>query len=99
MTNRRKLGGRFTEPNLPQRYIVHDSGVTVENRYRGGDHGPPHLHVVGRGRSTKIGQNGRPLRNNPPLSAAQQAVVTANRRAIRKATGRIGRWHWFESLP
>lgn len=104
MARRHKQGGRYTEPDFPPRVIARERGVIIENRYGGGDHGPPHLHVVGlhvvgRGVSTKIGQNGRSLRNYPPLSPVQRVVVLANRRAIRNAIRRIGRWHWFEALP
>lgn len=94
----RKQGGRYTEPELPPHIVVNEGGVTVEHFYRSGDHGPPHLHVNGVGLSTRIGQNGRPLNYDLPLSAAQEAVIAKYRRAIRKAARKIGRWHWFASL-
>jgi hypothetical protein len=99
MAKRRKQGGRFTEPDLPPRLIVDEGGVTIEHLYRSGDHGPPHLHVSGQGNATRVGQNGKPIERSPPLSADQEAVIAANRRAIRKAVRKIGSWHWYQSLP
>jgi hypothetical protein len=96
---RRKAGGRYTEPDLPGRVIVYDGAIVVEHFYRGGDHGPPHLHVSGGGTATRIGQNGRPLQGDLPLTASQQETIEENRALIRKALRKIGRWHWFESLP
>jgi hypothetical protein len=93
-----KQGGRFTEPaGLPPHVVVSDSGVVIVHYYRGQDHGPPHLHVTDGNDTTRIGQNGHPLRYDPPLTARQAAVVSANRKTIRKAIRRIGRWHWFNS--
>jgi hypothetical protein len=92
----RKHGGRYTEPaGLPPHVIVSDSGVAIVQYYRGQDHGPPHLHVTEGENTTRIGQNGYPLRHDPPLTAKQAAVVSANPKTIRKAIRRIGRWHWF----
>lgn len=82
-----KQGGKITEPNpAPTGTIVQQDGVTV-TRYPG-DHGPPHVHVNGKGPSTKIGQNGKPLRNLSELSPRQRAVVQRNLRQIRKALER-----------
>ncbi len=99
MPERRKQGGQYTGPDLPPRVVVDEGGVMIEHRYRSGDHGPPHLHVMGQGMATKIGQNGKPIENSPPLSAVQEAVIQAHRSAIRKAVRKIGRWHWYQSLP
>jgi hypothetical protein len=40
---------------------------------------------------TRIGQNGRPLRGNPALTAVQQTVVFAHLSKIRAAVRKIGR--------
>ena len=85
-------GGSRTEPTLPDKTIANQNGVTVEHNYRSGDHGPAHAHVVGGGETTRIGQNGKPLKGNPELSRTQQQVVQDNRSTIRKAVGKIGRW-------
>jgi len=84
--------GATTEPTLPDREIASDGEVSIEHNYRGGDHGPAHAHVVGGGRTTKIGQNGKPLKGQPELTSQQQKVVNANKSAIRRALGKIGRW-------
>jgi hypothetical protein len=90
-----KLNGTITEPNLPPKTIVNEDGVTITHNTRGGDHGPPHAHVSGEGPDTRIGQAGKPLRGDPELSAAQRNVIQANKGAIRKAIGQIGRYFRF----
>jgi hypothetical protein len=50
---RRKVGGRYTEPDLPDRVVVRHGLVTIEHFYRSGDHGPPHLHVSGGGTASR----------------------------------------------
>jgi hypothetical protein len=59
------------------------------------------LHIAGPAghNKTRIGQNGHPLEHDPPLTAAQRAVVEAHRRLIRRAVRKIGRWYWFEQQP
>jgi hypothetical protein len=98
MPRRRKLGGRFTEPDLPPGRLVVEKGVTIEHLYRSGDHGPPHFHVTGQGVEVCIGQNGKRLDREPPLTGDQNGVIRANLRLIRKAARRIGRWYWFDNL-
>lgn len=99
---RTKRGGRFTEPTLPANPVVSERGVVI--RYylgtTGGriEHGPPHLHVTGRGPSTRIGQLGRPIAGEPELSAAQADVTRRHQRLIRRAVRKIARWHFFETL-
>jgi RHS repeat-associated protein len=75
----RKQGGAITEPNLPDKTVVKQDGVSVEHYTRSGDHGPPHLHVSGEGPSTRIGQAGRPLSGDPELSSRQAQVVQETR--------------------
>jgi len=82
-----------TEPTLPDKKIASGNGVTVEHNYRGGDHPPAHAHVVGGSRpETRIGPNGKPLKNNPELTAVQKAVVQENKSVIRNAVNKIARW-------
>ena len=90
-----KSGGSLTEPKLPGKTIVSEDGVTVEHYTRSGDHGPPHAHVSGQGPSTRIGQNGKPLKGDAELSPAQRQVIDDNKSVIRKAIDQIGRWFDF----
>lgn len=92
----RKQDGSFTEPDMPPRTIVDNDGVKIENFYCSqGDHAPPHLHVSGQGDEVRIGQNGKPLEHDPPLSRHQREIVARHRNLIRRALKKIGRWHWF----
>ena len=86
-----KSGAR-TEPTLPGKTIVAEEGVTVQHYTRSGDHGPAHLHVRGEGAETRIGQNGKPMKGDPPLSATQAQVVQQNKSTIRGAVDKIMRW-------
>ncbi len=91
-----KQAGRLTEPNpAPTGTIVQEKGVTIQRYTR--DHGPAHLHVEGRGSSTRIGQNGRPLRGDPALSRTQQQVVNNNRSQIRRTVKQVMKEHRFNS--
>jgi hypothetical protein len=92
-----KDGGARTEPSLPSRTVVKEGGVEITHNYRGNDHGPAHLHVDGEGPSTRTGMNGKPLRGNPELSAAQRNVVQDNKSVIRNAVDRIQRWFSFNN--
>jgi hypothetical protein len=76
---------------------VDENGVTIEHNYRSNDHGYAHAHVTGGGPSTRIGQNGRPYRNDPELTPQQRTVVENNRSTIRNALGKIGRWLDYNS--
>jgi hypothetical protein len=89
--------GAFTEPKLPSKTVAKGEGVEIVHYTKSGDHGPPHLHVKGGGTETRIGQAGKPLANNPALTAQQQAVVKDNKSAIRKAVDQIGRYVRFEN--
>jgi hypothetical protein len=82
----------FTEPNLPGKTIVSESGVTVEHYYHAEEHGPAHAHVIGGGGKVRIGQNGKPLKGDPELSYKQRDVVDGNISEIRRALGKIGNW-------
>lgn len=92
-----KRGGKYPQPLMPPRTLVRQNGVTIENYYCSqGDHGPPHLHLHGKGDETRIGQNGHPLKNDPAPSPAQKEVISDNRALIRKALKKIGRWYYYE---
>ncbi len=93
-----KLGGNVTEPNLPSKTIANERGVEIVHYTRSGDHGPPHLHVLGGGPETKIGQAGRVLDGSPELTAIQELVVATNKSAIRKAVDQIGRWFRYNNM-
>ncbi|MBI1758418.1 MAG: DUF4160 domain-containing protein [Actinobacteria bacterium] len=67
--------------------IVRERGVRI--RIYPNDHAPVHAHVSGGGRTTtRIGQNGKPLRGSRELTETQRRVVKANIRTIRKAIRR-----------
>jgi hypothetical protein len=92
----RKLGGRITEPVLPEKTVCESEGIRIIHFYRSGDHGPPHLHIFeDDGHETRIGQRGLPLRHSPPLTARQSALVIQSKAVIRKALRKIARWHWY----
>jgi RHS repeat-associated protein len=93
----RRAGGALTEPTLPSKTVVEQDGVKIVHYTASGDHAPAHLHVKGQGPEVRIGQNGKPLKNNSELSATQKKVVTANKAAIRKAVDKIQRYHRFHN--
>lgn len=92
----RKQDGKLTEPTLPSKLIASGGGVTIEHYYRSRDHGYAHLHVKGEGQETRIGQNGKAAFRDPDPTSAQQAVIDANKAAIRQAVKKIGRWLVFK---
>ena len=82
-----------TQPKLPPRTIVSEDGVVIYRNPPGPrEHGPAHLHVDGGGKSTKIGQNGRPIEGQPELSPRQRLVVEGNKGLIRTAVDKIMRY-------
>lgn len=86
--------GLNSEPTLPPKTIVHENGVTIEHYYPN-DHSPAHLHVYeddNKGRDTKIGQNGKPLKGERPLTSKEAAVVRNNKSKIRRAVKKIIKW-------
>ncbi len=93
----RKAGGALTEPTLPPKTVVEQNGVKIVHYTASGDHAPAHLHVKGQGNEVRIGQNGKPLKNNLELSAAQKKVVAENKAIIRKAINKIQRYHKFHN--
>ncbi|MDR2757572.1 MAG: hypothetical protein LBC20_17930, partial [Planctomycetaceae bacterium] len=60
------------------------------------DHPPAHLHVEGHGQPTRIGMNGKPIKNDPELSPQQRKVVKDNISTIRKAVRKIRQWFKYE---
>lgn len=92
----RKQGGKLTEPILPAKIIATGGGVTIEHYYRSNDHEPAHLHVVGGGQKTRIGQMGKVIfAGDPEPSPSQRKLIDAHKAAIRRAVKKIGRWLWF----
>lgn len=59
--------GWNSAPSLPPSIIVSESGVTIEHYY-GDEHLPAHAHVKGGGKGTRIGANGKPIKEDPELS-------------------------------
>src|SRR4029077_14402466 len=92
-----KLGGKITEPSLPDKTIAKSGDVEIVHYTRSGDHGPAHLHVKGGGEETRIGQNGKPIKGSPELTAEQKAAVQEFKQDIRKAVGQIMKWFNYNS--
>ena len=93
----RKQDGSVTEPSLSDKSIVKEDGVEIKHYTRSGDHGPPHMHVTGGGKETKIGQNGKPIDGSPELTAAQKRVVEKNKSTVRKVGKQIGKFNRFNN--
>ncbi|MDR1888491.1 MAG: RHS domain-containing protein [Zoogloeaceae bacterium] len=97
--------GLNTEPTLPSREIVKkgEGNVTIRHKYGTSgsgrkEHAPVHAHVEGGGEyEVRIGQNGKPLAGEKPLSATQQKVVDANKSKIRQVLKKIGKWYRHQS--
>jgi hypothetical protein len=83
-----------TEPTLPPKDIVLSNGVRIFRNID--DHPPAHLHVEGHGQPTRIGMNGKPIKNDPELSPQQRKVVKDNISTIRKAVRKIRQWFKYE---
>ena len=84
--------GALTEPTLPPKIIAQQDGVKVVHYTKSGDHGPPHAHVIGGGKETRIGQAGKPLKGNSALTTQQADVVSQYKAEIRNAIKKIGRY-------
>ena len=67
----------MTEPTLPPKVVAEQDGVKI--------------HVDGGGKSTKIGQAGKPLKGSPKLSSTQQSIVDEFKSEIRSAVNKIGK--------
>ncbi|WP_100090430.1 RHS repeat domain-containing protein [Snodgrassella alvi] len=89
------LGLKYTEPKLPPKVIVKESGVTIEHYYPN-DHPQGHAHVKGGGPETKIGSNGHPIKGYPELTPKQNSVVRRNKSIIRSHLNKIKKWLWFK---
>ena len=63
--------------------VFHSGGV--KGIIYSGDHGPPHLHIVGGGVECRVGQNGKPILKDGPLTPVQQRVIKENLDKIRDA--------------
>lgn len=55
------------------------------------------MHVNGTGKETKIGQNGKPIEGSRELTAAQETVVSNNKKVIRKAAKKIGQYYRYNN--
>ena len=78
---------------LPPKTIVKEEGIEIKHYTKSGDHGPAHLHVTGGGQEVRIGQNGKPLKGDPKLTAAQKEIVQKNIKQIRDAVAKMQKWH------
>lgn len=87
-----KEGGKYTEPTLPSKTIADNGDVKAQHYTRGGDHGPPHVHIKGGGKEAKVGQNGKPV-DGSTLTSTQQSFVDEFKSDIRSALKKIGRWY------
>ncbi|MEQ1673375.1 MAG: DUF4160 domain-containing protein, partial [Hyphomicrobium sp.] len=65
------------------RKILDEDGVCVS--LYSNDHAPPHVHVKGGGPETRVGQNLKPILNDPPLAPKQRKVCGCNKNKIAKA--------------
>jgi RHS repeat-associated protein len=92
-----KANGKYTEPKLPPKTVAEEGNIKAEHYTRSGDHGPPHIHVKGGGKETKVGQNGKPISGAPELTAAQKEFVNNFKAQIRNAVDKIGRWYNYNS--
>ena len=90
----RPATAQTTEPTLPPKKLAEQHDVVIEHYYRSGDHGPAHAHVHGGGPSTRIGPAGKPLKGQPAMTSAQQAVYDANKSAVRRAINKRVRIVW-----
>ena len=79
---------------LPPNPIVKERGVEVRHNYPR-DHAPAHVHVVGHGQKTRIGQNCNPIepRIDPQLTGVPRDVVNENKKKIKKAVDQIMKWY------
>jgi RHS repeat-associated protein len=90
-----KKGGKITEPKLPPKTVAQEGNIKAVHYTKSGDHGPAHLHIKGGGYEVKIGQNGKPLKGEKELSAAQSEFVNNNKATIRKAVRQIQQYHKY----
>lgn len=95
--NSRSSSGNFTEPTLPSKTIVDQNGVKIQHYYKSGDHAPAHMHVNGKGVSTKIGPNGKSIKGSPQPSTYQKAVIDANKSRIRSSGRKINNYIKFQN--
>ena len=65
--------------------IVNEGGVKIHIYPK--DHLPPHAHVRSGKRNIRIGQNGKPLKNEGELTPKERSVVDANLPTIRREIG------------
>lgn len=78
-------------PILPAPEIIKEGGVIIEHYYPN-DHGPAHAYVYeigNKGRGTKIGENGKPLKGERALTTREMKVVGRNKAKIRKDIQKI----------
>jgi hypothetical protein len=62
--------------------IIQQNGIQTTWNPR--DHAPPHVHVEQNGKTlTRIGQNCKPILNDPPLTGIAKEVVENNKKLIR----------------
>jgi RHS repeat-associated protein len=86
-----------TNTDWPQPVIAKGRGVTIRHNYHDplngtqSDHGYAHAHVHGGGPETRIGPNGYPFGDDPPMTKVQRDVYMSNRSKTRRVLNKIGR--------
>ncbi|KAF0250314.1 MAG: hypothetical protein FD167_296, partial [bacterium] len=95
----RKQGGKFTEPSLPAKTLGKGKDTTVVHFTRSGDHAPAHAHVLDKDgkTATRVGQNRKPIEDDPEPTAKQQQVLDDNKQKIRRGINKIQRYHKFHN--
>jgi RHS repeat-associated protein len=71
--------------------IADENGVQIISHGSNDRHKPAHVHVIGGGKETRIGANGKPLKNQPELTTKQKAVVVNHKKEIRKEVNKVGK--------
>ena len=71
--------------------IAEENGVRIQSYGSNDVHKPAHAHVIGGGKETRIGANGKPMKGQPPLTTKQRKVVDNHKTQIRKEVNKVGR--------
>ena len=101
----------ITRPTLGGPVIYRRGPVTISQNYANypdaalpgtpAEHGPPHVHIEGGGRPTRVGVNGSPIfAGDPNPTAQQQRAIDDSLPAIRKACRKASKLiRYFKEVP